>query len=123
MLLGNRRGLTDETTTTFMVTGTIHLLAISGLHVGMLVCGIWWLGRIGALSRRMMLLMAVLFVVGYAMLTEARPPVVRAAALVAVVCLARLLGRRALAINTLAAAGIQGHRIKVWINDSLLAFL
>lgn len=36
MLLGWRSGLTDEITATFMKSGTMHLFAISGLHIGLL---------------------------------------------------------------------------------------
>jgi competence protein ComEC len=89
-----------------MATGTIHLLSISGLHVGILSGGVWLLARVGWLSRKKTLALAGLFVVLYTLLTEARPPVVRAAVLVVVMCTARFLGRQAFSGNTLAAAGL-----------------
>jgi competence protein ComEC len=106
LLLGTRTTLGAESTESFLVTGTIHLLAISGMHVGILVWCVWIVGRTGLCSRRTTLLVAVVFVIAYALVTEARPPVVRAAVLVGIMCLGRLLGLRTLASNTLAAAGI-----------------
>lgn len=106
VLLGMREQVDPERMQDFMTTGTVHLLAISGLHVGILAAGFWFLARFGWLSRRKTLLMAIGLVVFYAALTDARPPVVRAAVLISVMCVARLLGRRALEFNTLAVAGL-----------------
>ena len=43
MLLGTREQLDPERNEDFLVTGTIHVLSICGLHVGILACGL--LGR------------------------------------------------------------------------------
>lgn len=106
VLLGGREQLDDEQTEEFFTTGTIHLLAISGLHVGILASLFWSLGRLNLISRRTMFLSIGLFVVLYAMLTEARPPVMRAAVLIVALCTARQLGRQAFSFNTLALAGL-----------------
>ena len=51
LLLGDRSGLTTEQWQLFQQTGTVHLMAISGLHIGLaaglgalLFGGVWWLG-------------------------------------------------------------------------------
>lgn len=106
VLLGMREQVDPEQTEHFMTTGTVHLLAISGLHVGILAAGFWFLARFGWLSRRATLVTAIVLVVFYALLTDARPPVVRAAVLISVICIARLLGRRAFEFNTLALAAL-----------------
>lgn len=106
VLLGSREQLDRETTEDFFVTGTVHLLAISGMNVGILVYGFWWCTRAGLLSRRKTLLAASAFVIVYALLTDAQPPVMRATILVLVICAARWMGRRALAFNSLAAGGL-----------------
>ncbi|MEQ8791379.1 MAG: ComEC/Rec2 family competence protein [Pirellulaceae bacterium] len=105
LLLGAREDLDREQTEDFFAAGAIHLLAISGLHVGILALGVWGLGRIGLLSRRRTLVCVILLVAAYAVLTGARPPVVRAAVLIGVFCGARLLGRPASSFNVLALAG------------------
>jgi len=106
ILLGAREYVDRADTVDFLKTGTIHLLAISGLHVGMLAYGFWWAMRVIRISRRSMLLVAILLVNAYAQLTDARPPVVRAAVLISTLCVARLCGRQAQAFNTLALAGM-----------------
>jgi competence protein ComEC len=106
VLLGTREQIDPQRNEDFMTTGTVHLLSISGLHVGILAYGFWLIARLGWLSRKKTLVSAMLFVVLYAMLTDARPPVVRASVLICVVCTARFFGRQALNFNTLAAAGI-----------------
>lgn len=106
VLLGTREQVDRQRNEDFMTTGTIHLLSISGLHVGILAYGFWIIARLGWLSRKKTLVAAIVLVVLYAMLTESRPPVIRAAVLITAMCAARFLGREAMNLNTLAAAGI-----------------
>ena len=106
LLLGSRERLDEETVQTFFVSGTLHLLAISGLHVGILATVFWLLVRIHWLPRNRVLWATCVLVVCYALLTGARPPVVRATILIVVYCLARGLGRSPQAWNSLAAAGL-----------------
>jgi competence protein ComEC len=106
VLLGAREQVGAERTQSFITTGTVHLLVVSGLHMGILAGGLFFALRLGLLPRRTALVLVAVLVVAYTILTEARPPVVRACVLVVVVCLARLGGRRALAFNSLAAAAL-----------------
>ena len=106
MLLGNRQQLDQLTRDNFMLSGTVHLLAISGLHVGILASLILMLSRIGLLSRRKGLLMTILFVALYAWLVEFRPPVTRAAILISIFCYCRWIGRTPFSFNILALAAI-----------------
>lgn len=106
VLLGTREQIDRHRNEDFMTTGTVHLLSISGLHVGILVYGFWIIARCGWMSRKKTLVAAVVFVGLYALLTDAQPPVVRASVLVTVMCAARFFGRQAFNFNTLAAAGI-----------------
>ncbi len=106
LLLGAREQVDSERTENFVVTGTVHLLVISGLHVAILASGLWFIGRVGLLSRRATLLGGIVLVIVYALLTGAAPPVVRASILVIGFCTARLLGRPALSFNLLAGAAL-----------------
>jgi competence protein ComEC len=106
ILLGSREGLPTEETTSFMLTGTIHVLVVSGLHVGILAMGLYALMRLGWLPRKAGLAVIMAAVVAYALVADARPPVIRAAALTVVVCVAMWTGRRAVAFNSLAAAAL-----------------
>ena len=106
VLLGERERLEHDRTEAFVETGTIHLLAISGLHVGILVSVFGFGLRLGWVSRGLGLLLIAGLTVFYALLTDARPPVMRAALLVVILCLALYSGRRQLGFNTLATAGL-----------------
>ena len=106
VMLGAREPLSYRRSEAFFATGTIHLLAISGLHVGILAFGFWWATRLFGMRRCTALLAVMAFVVVYALLTDARPPVVRAAVLISAFCVARLAGRRSFTSNTLAAAAL-----------------
>ena len=106
ILLGNREQLEPARREVFLQTGTIHLLAISGLHVGILACCFFAIFRCGWLSRNACLMLTIGFVMFYAWLVEFRPPVVRASILIVLFCAARLLGRSGLSYNVLALAAL-----------------
>jgi competence protein ComEC len=88
------------------------------LHVGILAAGFLTVFRTGLVPRRVSLIAAMILVGVYALLTDAQPPVVRAAILIAVACAAQLLGRKTLGYNTLAAAGLA-----VLVHNPLSLFL
>jgi len=106
VLLGVREQVGRDRANDFFVTGTVHLLAISGLHVGILAYGFWLCARVWQLPRRRTLVAAVCLVVLYTLITDARPPVVRAAILISVACGARFSGRQIQSFNTLALAAL-----------------
>ena len=104
ILLGNREQLSPSRRAAFLETGTAHLLAISGLHVGILAASIFFLCRIGLVDRRNCLVATIVFVLFYMWLVEFRPTVVRAAILISLFCVGRLVGQRAYSFNLLAAS-------------------
>ncbi|MBI85626.1 MAG: DNA internalization-related competence protein ComEC/Rec2 [Planctomycetaceae bacterium] len=106
VLLGAREQLNREKIEDFVVTGTIHLFAISGLHVGILATALFFLARLNFVSQRWAPLFVFCLVLLYAMLTDARPPVVRATVLLAALCGGMLMGRKTSPFNSLAAAAI-----------------
>jgi competence protein ComEC len=106
MLLGARDALPLEETTPFFLSGTIHLLVISGLHVGILAMGLYAALGLGWIPRRTALAAIILVVVVYALVAGARPSVLRAAVLVTLVCVGAWSGRRSAGFNSLAAAAI-----------------
>lgn len=93
LLLGNRHQLTETTRDAFVASGAMHLLAISGLHVGILFGVLVRVGNWLFASRRMTLLAAVLICLMYALVTDLRPSVVRAAVFCCVFSCSQLLGR------------------------------
>ena len=71
VLLGEREQLEHARTEAFIKTGTIHLLAISGLHIGILVGLLFVLLRLAALPRGLLLFGIAMLTVFYALLTDA----------------------------------------------------
>ncbi|WP_197442191.1 DNA internalization-related competence protein ComEC/Rec2 [Thalassoglobus polymorphus] len=94
LLLGDRTQLQDEMRDRFVDSGTMHLLAISGLHVGILAGLISIVCRVLEFSPRTTTTCLILTVVLYAMLTNHRPPVLRASMLITVICLGTAGNRR-----------------------------
>ncbi len=107
ILLGAREYLGKERREAFFVTGTVHLLAISGLHIGILASAFFFaIRRTNFFSERALLVIVGVLCIIYALLTEARPPVMRATVLVLVVCLSRFFHREGFALNSLSAAAL-----------------
>jgi competence protein ComEC len=106
ILVGAREQLDPERNEGYLVTGTVHVLSISGLHVGILAGGILLLARSGLFPRKATLAAAMILTWLYALLTDAQPPVVRAAILVSAVCTAQFLARHVTGYNALALAAI-----------------
>lgn len=106
LLLGNREWLPREQTESFLVTGTIHILAISGLHVGILAWALFRLVRAVPLSRGAALAIVAAATGAYMLLVHAHVPVVRATLIVWLACLAAWLGRRPVGINSLAVVAV-----------------
>jgi len=106
LLLGGRESLPSEDARDFLVTGTIHILSISGLHVGILALALFQMLRTAAVPRGWSLLAVAACTGLYMVLVRAETPVVRATLLVWLSCLGSAVGRRSLAINALAAAAV-----------------
>ena len=127
ILLGMRRNIPNPLNQTFSRTGTAHLLAISGLHIsiiiGMLLSfGILVFGR----QRSTYIWLALVATWLYALLTGMRPPVIRAAIMGSLFLMAEYLGRQRSAITALAFAaavmvGIQTQLL--WSVSFQLSFL
>lgn len=106
VLLGFREELDGGRNEAFLTTGTIHILSISGLHVGILAGALWWIMRRVRLRRGATAVIVALVTLFYTMMVDVEPPIVRSLVLVLVVCLAIVSGRRVSSMNALAAAAL-----------------
>src|SRR5262249_5172470 len=84
----------------------IHVLVVSGQHLAVLGGFLHVLLRLTRLRSRTVILLVVIVLWSYALLTGARPSVVRAAATASVLALAQLLRRPAHPVDSLAAAWV-----------------
>ena len=106
LLLGSRESLPREESAAFLATGTVHILSISGLHVGLLALALFRILRLAPVPRTWSLLAVALVTGGYMLLVRAETPVLRATLIVWLSCLAAAFDRRSPAINSLAVAAI-----------------
>ena len=106
LLLGDRTAMTDEITDAFAHSGTMHLLAISGLHVGLLAGMVFVVCRLLKLSTATSGFVVLTTIAAYAFVTDHRPSVVRAAILTGMVVAAAIFARRASPLNTLACSAL-----------------
>jgi len=88
----------------FRNAGLAHVLAVSGLHLGIAAALAWWLLRRTRLRWALRVLALATLVGGYAWLTGGSPATERAAMMVAVATLAALLGREPHRLGILATA-------------------
>jgi competence protein ComEC len=104
MLLNNRRFLDAETVRRLRDAGTFHVLAISGMHVGIIswaLLALWVRRRSWSVLPSFLCLAGVW---GYAGMVGMRPPVTRAALMISIALIGPLLFRRAVSANTVAMA-------------------
>ena len=106
LLLAERDGIDPDLKRAFSDTGTAHLLAISGFHVGVVYGLCLVLARLLALSRRGAALAASLATWSYVAFIGFPEAASRAATIVAVLALARLLGRPQARWGGLGAAAL-----------------
>ena len=104
IVLGARHRVDSATYSRFRRTGTIHLLVVSGLHVGLVALAIWLLVAGSTLPHRTGLVITALSVLAYASVVGWQPPVMRASVLVVLTLASYAWVRRVALLNLLAAA-------------------
>lgn len=114
LFLGDREGLAQSDWQTLTRTGTNHLLAISGLHIGLIAAAVFFLARslwvrLGSLSLwlaapRAGALAALLAALGYSALAGFAISTQRALVMLAVVLVALLAGRTPRPLTALSLA-------------------
>ena len=117
ILLGMRGNIPHPLNQAFSRTGTAHLLAISGLHIGIVIAMVISLGiLIFGRQRSIYIWLAPIVTWLYTLLTGMRPPVMRAAIMGSLFLTAEFLGRQRSAITALAFAAA----VMVGIDPQLL---
>ncbi|MCQ2266919.1 MAG: ComEC family competence protein [Bacteroidaceae bacterium] len=110
MTLGDRSLMQTETREDFSVVGASHVLALSGLHLSILVALYMW--GIGRWLRRWRwaevcgVLTGLLLMIGYVQLAGAPVSLVRAATMLGLALLCSLWERRGLTLNNLALSAL-----------------
>lgn len=104
LVLGERKEIDKELYREYAATGTVHILAVSGLHVGVFYIILAFLfrplkrGKYGTLIH---LLLIVLLLWGFALLSGLSPSVSRAVTMFSLFAVAKLFNRDTNTLNTL----------------------
>ena len=106
LLLGSRVELDRELRQAFAESGTLHVLAISGMNVGLLWCWMSFLCRMLRIPDRASLVCVLLLLPAYALVTDANPPVVRATIVAMVMAFGQSIRRCGSHWNSLALAAL-----------------
>lgn len=115
LTLGYKEDLDPDLKRHFQASGAAHVLAVSGLHTGIIYALLAWLLTLGGrfrpryenrLGRTLTSLVVIAVMWFYAWLTGMTPSVVRAVTMVSVFEVGRVLYRRSLSLNTVAASAV-----------------
>ncbi len=104
MVLGQRDYINRESRELLLVTGTAHLLSVSGLHLAIFVVLANYLATLLRLPLRLRIGCIIILCLFYTALTGGRPPVIRASLLVGTFLISVWLRRVSQPINTLSVA-------------------
>ncbi len=106
MILGQRSRVDRKLNDIFIRAGCVHFLAVSGVHVLIVMLFARTLLRLLGVGRVTSILGMMGVVVLYALIAEPRPPILRATIMAVFYGLSRLLGRSGASANWIALAAI-----------------
>jgi competence protein ComEC len=106
MALGLRHETPNDIEEPFQQTGTLHLFAVAGLHVGIIAQLLWILALLLRLPRTVAAALIIPCLFFYSAVTGLHVSSVRAATMAAVLLGGIFFSRRVLALNSLAAAAL-----------------
>jgi ComEC/Rec2-related protein len=104
MVLGLRHQTPEDIEEPFQQTGTLHLFAVAGLHVGIMARLLWILATVARLPRKWATALIIPALLFYAAVTGLHTSSVRAAAMSGVLLGGFLVERKVFTLNSLAAA-------------------
>lgn len=104
MVLGLRHQTPEDIEEPFQQTGTLHLFAVAGLHVGIMARLLWILATVARLPRKWATALIIPALLFYAAVTGLHTSSVRAAVMSAVLLGGFLVERKVFTLNSLAAA-------------------
>jgi len=123
ILLGYKANLNDEVRDTYANTGAMHILAVSGLHVGIIFILLnkllFFLEKIHRRGRILKFILVLSGIWIYAFITGLPPSVSRATAMFSIFAIGELFNRKAFSFNALAASAI----VLLWYNPYMIKML
>ena len=105
MLIGRREHIPKGLANIFINTGTIHILSVSGLHVGIISGIIFFCLRLFNIPKRPVSIITILFLWFYVVMAGERTPVIRASIMISIYLLSIILERDFDLYSVLSFAG------------------
>src|SRR5690606_7061175 len=109
LLLGQNKNLEKEVSEAYITAGTMHVLAVSGLHVG-IIYGFFFLFikpyQLPGRKRALYLSLIIIIIWIYALITGMSPSVLRAATMFSLMALAQMKSRSPSIYNSLALSAL-----------------
>lgn len=106
LMLGNQRAIPDDTYDKFKITGTVHILAVSGMNVGLITLFVFLLLKLCRVKKKIAAIITMAFITVFAVLTGAGASIVRATIMAYVILLSIIIERDADIMNSLAVAAL-----------------
>ncbi len=106
LVLGDKGSLDKDIVSDFQKTGVIHVLAISGLHVGFIALILQFLLSLLRMPKKMAMAFVILFLLFFVALVNFKAPVVRASLMMTVYYVSKFTMRPQNPLNTIALAAI-----------------
>ncbi|WP_372519323.1 ComEC/Rec2 family competence protein [Candidatus Ruminimicrobiellum ovillum] len=106
MVTGNKALLDKDIKEDFVNTGLIHILVISGLHIGFCAAIFMFCFRLFGLKLNYVYLLTIPTLFFYVLLTGANPPAIRAAIMFSCLLVTLMLNREPLIYNALALSAL-----------------
>src|SRR5437870_105730 len=104
IVLGLRHQTPEDIEEPFQQTGTLHLFAVAGLHVGIVAALLWMLATVARLSRKSTAALIIPLLLFYAAVTGLHVSSVRAAVMSSILLGGFFFDRKGFVLNSLAAA-------------------
>ncbi|MGC9150773.1 MAG: ComEC/Rec2 family competence protein [Microbacter sp.] len=104
LMLGYNDALTHELRDSYSISGTMHVLSVSGLHVGIIYAVLFFLFSFTGKSRKALVIKQLVIIVllwGFAFLTGLAPAVTRATIMFSLMALGMTLERKPRIVNTI----------------------
>jgi ComEC/Rec2-related protein len=104
IVLGLRHQTPEDIEEPFQQTGTLHLFAVAGLHVGIVAALLWMLATVARLSRRSAAALIIPMLLFYAAVTGLHISSIRAAVMASIMIGGFFFERKVFLFNSLAVA-------------------
>lgn len=106
ILVGERNDLARAITDDFIKTGTVHILAISGLNICMIAAIFMAIFGVAGIPKKANFILTAALLVFYSLVAGANPPIIRATVIFCIFVAGYVMNRDADILNSLACAAL-----------------